>query len=408
MNSEISISDIRKEFPILNQKVNGRPLVYLDNGATAQKPLSVINSVDDYYKTYNSNIHRGVHHLSQLATNKYEESRNVVQKFINAKYNHEVIFTTGTTGGINLVASSFGRAFLNEGDEVIITAMEHHSNIVPWQMICEDTGAILKVVPINEQGELIYSEYLNLLSDKTKMVAVTHISNTLGTINPVKEMIVEAHKVGAKTLIDAAQSVPHSKVDVQLLDCDFLVFSAHKMFGPTGVGILYGKEEVLNAMPPYQGGGDMIKEVTFEKTTYNCLPHRFEAGTPNIVGGIATAEAINFINEVGYEFIEKQEKDLLDYATDSLSEIEGVKIVGTAENKASVISFIVDGMHPFDVGTLLDQMGIAVRTGHHCTQPLMDFYGIPGTIRASFAFYNTKGEVDVFIAALKKAVMMLS
>lgn len=408
MNSEISISDIRKEFPILNQKVNGRPLVYLDNGATAQKPLSVINSVDDYYKTYNSNIHRGVHHLSQLATNKYEESRNVVQKFINAKYNHEVIFTTGTTGGINLVASSFGRAFLNEGDEVIITAMEHHSNIVPWQMICEDTGAILKVVPINEQGELIYSEYLNLLSDKTKMVAVTHISNTLGTINPVKEMIVEAHKVGAKTLIDAAQSVPHSKVDVQLLDCDFLVFSAHKMFGPTGVGILYGKEEVLNAMPPYQGGGDMIKEVTFEKTTYNCLPHKFEAGTPNIVGGIATAEAINFINEVGYEFIEKQEKDLLDYATDSLSEIEGVKIVGTAENKASVISFIVDGMHPFDVGTLLDQMGIAVRTGHHCTQPLMDFYGIPGTIRASFAFYNTKGEVDVFIAALKKAVMMLS
>lgn len=404
----MNIDEIRKEFPILEQKVNGKPLVYLDNGATAQKPFAVINAVNEYYKEYNSNIHRGVHHLSQLATNRYEDSRNILQNFINAKHNHEVIFTTGTTGGINLVASSFGKAFLNQGDEVLISAMEHHSNIVPWQMICEDKGAVLKVIPINEKGELIYEQFLKLLSAKTKIVSVTHISNTLGTINPVKDMITVAHKVGAKVLIDAAQSVPHCQIDVQDLDCDFLVFSGHKMFGPTGVGVLYGKEEILNAMPPYQGGGDMIKEVTFEKTTYNCLPHKFEAGTPNIAGGIATAEAVNFMNKVGFAFIQRQERELLEYATQQMLMIDGLRIIGTAKNKASVISFLVDGTHPFDVGTLLDQMGIAVRTGHHCTQPLMDFFEIPGTIRASFAFYNTKGEVDRFITALKKTVKMLS
>lgn len=404
----MNIEEIRKSFPILAQKVNGKPLVYLDNGATAQKPSQVIDCVTTYYEEYNSNIHRGVHHLSQLATNKYEESRTVVQQFINAKHNHEVIFTTGTTGGINLIASTFSKANLQKGDEVIISAMEHHSNIVPWQMACEETGAKLKIIPMNEEGELLYDEYIDLLSERTKLVAVTHISNTLGTINPINKMIEAAHKVGAKVLIDAAQSVPHCAIDVQALDCDFLVFSGHKMFGPTGVGILYGKEEILNALPPYQGGGDMIKEVRFEKTTYNCLPHKFEAGTPNIVGGIALAEAIEFIHKIGYDFIEQQEEELLKYATFCLSEIDQVRIIGTASNKASVISFLVDGTHPFDVGTLLDQMGVAVRTGHHCTQPLMDFFSIPGTIRASFAFYNTKEEVDEFIKALRKAIMMLS
>ncbi|MCB9188617.1 MAG: cysteine desulfurase [Flavobacteriales bacterium] len=404
----MTLAEIRKQFPILEQQVNGKPLIYFDNGATAQKPLAVIHSIDDYYQKYNSNIHRGVHHLSQLATNRYEESRDILQKFVNARKNYEIIFTAGTTGGINLVASSFGKKFLDKGDEVIISAMEHHSNIVPWQMICEERGANLRVIPINDKGELIYEEYIKLLSHRTKLVAITHISNTMGTINPVRKMIVNAHEIGAKVLIDAAQSVPHMKLDVQELDCDFLVFSAHKMFGPTGVGVLYGKEELLNEMPPYQGGGDMIKEVTFEKTTYNCLPHKFEAGTPNIAGGIATAEAVKFMNEVGFDFIEHQEHELLTYATKRLSEIEGVRIIGTSSNKASVISFVVAGTHPFDVGTLLDQMGIAVRTGHHCTQPLMNFFGIPGTIRASFAFYNTKEEVDVFIAAIKKAIMMLS
>lgn len=401
------LNEIRKVFPILSREVNGRALVYLDNGATAQKPNVVIKSIDEYYSLYNSNIHRGVHHLSQLATNKYEDSRNTLQQFINARHNHEVIFTTGTTGGINLVASSFGRKYLNKDDEVLISAMEHHSNIVPWQMICEERGAQLKVIPINEKGELIYEEFLQLLSNKTRLLAITHISNTLGTINPVKEMIDEAHKIGAKVLVDAAQSVPHMAIDVQELNCDFLTFSGHKMFGPTGVGILYGKEEILNNMPPYQGGGDMIKEVTFEKTIYNCLPHKFEAGTPNIAGGIGLAAAVEFIQEIGYDFIEKQEVELLNYATEKLEQINGLRIIGTAKNKASVISFLVEGTHPFDVGTLLDQMGVAVRTGHHCTQPLMDFYEIPGTIRASFAFYNSKEEVDVLVTSLEKAIMML-
>lgn len=404
----IDLNLIREDFPILKEKVNGKPLVYLDNGATAQKPKSVIGAIEKYYSHYNSNIHRGVHHLSQLATNAYEESREVLREFINAEHSDEVIFTTGTTGGVNLVASSFGKKYLHHGDEVIISYMEHHSNIVPWQMICEERGAILKVIPINEAGELNLEEYKKLLSPKTKIVAVTHISNMLGTINPIKEMIDLAHEAGAKVLIDAAQSVPHVKIDVQSMNCDFLVFSGHKMFGPTGVGVLYGKQTLLNDLPPYQGGGDMIKEVTFEKTTYNSLPHKLEAGTPNIVGGIALAEAVRYMQKIGYDFLHEQEVRLLNYATEQLVKIEGLRIIGTAKNKVSVISFVIDGLHPFDVGTLLDQMGIAVRTGHHCTQPLMDFYQIPGTIRASFAFYNTLEEVDLLVNGLRKAVTMLS
>lgn len=404
----IDLNLIREDFPILKEKVNGKPLVYLDNGATAQKPKSVIDAIEKYYSHYNSNIHRGVHHLSQLATNAYEESREVLREFINAEHSDEVIFTTGTTGGVNLVASSFGKKYLHHGDEVIISYMEHHSNIVPWQMICEERGAILKVIPINEAGELNLEEYKKLLSPKTKIVAVTHISNTLGTINPIKEMIDLAHEAGAKVLIDAAQSVPHVKIDVQSMNCDFLVFSGHKMFGPTGVGVLYGKQTLLNDLPPYQGGGDMIKEVTFEKTTYNSLPHKLEAGTPNIVGGIALAEAVRYMQKIGYDFLHEQEVRLLNYATEQLLKIEGLRIIGTAKNKVSVISFVIDGLHPFDVGTLLDQMGIAVRTGHHCTQPLMDFYQIPGTIRASFAFYNTLEEIDLLVNGLRKAVTMLS
>ncbi|MCB9196622.1 MAG: cysteine desulfurase [Flavobacteriales bacterium] len=398
----------RDDFPILDEKVNGKTLVYLDNGATAQKPSMVIKAIEDYYNHYNSNIHRGVHHLSQVATLAYEQSRDKVQSFINAKNNYEVIFTTGTTGGINLVAQTYGRATLKAGDEVLISYMEHHSNIVPWQMICEETGAELKVIPINVKGELIWEEFLKLLSNKTKILSITHISNTLGTINPVEQMIKEAHKFGTKVLVDAAQSVPHLKLDVQDLDCDFLVFSGHKMFGPTGVGVLYGKEELLNSMPPYQGGGDMIKEVTFGKTTYNCLPHKFEAGTPNIAGGIGLAKAIEYMDLVGMDDIQKQEHQLLEYCTAQLMQINGLRIIGTSDNKASVISFVIEGLHPFDIGTLLDQMGIAVRTGHHCTQPLMDFFEIPGTVRASFAFYNTLEEVDEFIKALKKAIMMLT
>ena len=380
---------------------------YLDNGATGQKPLCVIDSISDYYKTYNSNIHRGVHHLSQVATAAYEEGREVLQKFINAKHSHEVIFTKGTTDGINLVANCFGRKFLSAGDEVIISTMEHHSNIVPWQMICEQTGAILKVIPINQNGELEMDDFSAMLSDKTKIVAVTHISNTLGTINPIESIISQSHKVGAKVLIDAAQSVPHTALNVQELDCDFLVFSGHKMFGPTGTGILYGKEDILNAMPPYQGGGDMIKEVTFEKTTYNTLPHKFEAGTPNIADGIGLAKAAEYILSIGYDFIGKHEAELLAYGTSELKKIEGLRVVGEAANKASVISFLIDDIHPFDLGTILDQLGIAIRTGHHCTQPLMDFFQIPGTARASFAFYNTKEEIDVLVKGLERAVGML-
>jgi len=402
-----TIEEIRNDFPILNAKVRGKELVYLDNGATAQKPAVVIDAINTYYKDYNSNIHRGVHHLSQVATTAYEESRDKLRGFINAPKLEEVIFTKGTTESINIVASCFGRNSLNKGDEVIISSMEHHSNIVPWQMICDEREAVLKVIPINNNGELLMEEYKKMLSDKTKLVAVIHISNTLGTINPVKEIIDLAHQKGALVLLDGAQAVPHIKVDVQDLDCDFYAFSGHKMFGPTGVGILYGKSQYLNDMPPYQGGGDMIKEVTFEKTTYNCLPHKFEAGTPNIVGGIGLGIAVDYMQEVGIDLIHNREEELLTYATEKILQIEGVKIIGEAEHKASVLSFVVKGLHPFDVGTLLDQLGIAVRTGHHCTQPLMDIFKVPGTIRASFAFYNTKEEVDQLISGLKRALPML-
>ena len=400
-------AEIRKDFPILNAKVRGKELVYLDNGATAQKPSLVIDAINTYYKDYNSNIHRGVHHLSQVATTAYEDAREKLRGFINSPKLEEVIFTKGTTESINIVASCFGRKSLNKGDEVIISAMEHHSNIVPWQMICDEREAVLKVIPINNNGELLMDEYKKLLSDKTKLVAVIHISNTLGTINPVKEIIDLAHQKGALVLLDGAQAVPHIKVDVQDLGCDFYAFSGHKMFGPTGVGVLYGKSEYLNDMPPYQGGGDMIKEVTFEKTTYNCLPHKFEAGTPNIVGGIGLGVAVDYMQEVGIDLIHTREEELLAYATEKILKIEGVRIIGEAERKASVLSFVIDGLHPFDIGTLLDQLGIAVRTGHHCTQPLMSFFEIPGTIRASFAFYNTKEEVDQLISGLERALSML-
>lgn len=403
----LNIEKIRADFPILSRQVNGKALVYFDNGATSQKPQQVIDVIDRYYQNENSNIHRGIHTLSQEATTAYEEARLVVQNFINAKHEHEVIFTSGTTGSVNLVVSSFGKKFLNKGDEVIISTMEHHSNIVPWQMICEEKGAVLKVVPINDKGEFLMEEYEKLLSENTKIVAVTHVSNTLGTINPVKEIIQKAHQKGAYVLIDGAQAVPHTKVDVQELDCDFYAFSGHKMLGPTGVGILYGKEEVLNQLPPYQGGGDMIKTVTFEKTTYNELPHKFEAGTPNIVGGLGLAAAIQYMNEVGIENIEAYEHELLSYATEQIKKIEGIRIIGEATQKASVLSFVVDGTHPSDIGMIIDKLGVAIRTGHHCTEPLMNRFNIPGTARASFAFYNTKEEIDVFIQAVERAVKML-
>ena len=401
------IQKIRADFPILSQKVNGKPLVYFDNGATAQKPQVVIDAISKYYSEINANIHRGVHTLSQLATDAYESSRLKIQQHINAEFSHEVLFTAGTTHGINLVANGFA-SILKPGDEVLVSALEHHSNIVPWQMLCEKTGAILKVIPMNNQGGLIQSDYDKLLSDKTKIVTVNHISNALGTINPIKEMIAKARKVGAAVLIDGAQATPHLKPDVQDLDCDFYVFSGHKICAPTGTGILYGKEAWLNKLPPYQGGGEMIKEVTFEKTTYAELPHKFEAGTPNIAGGIVLGVAIDYLNEVGFENIQKQEKMLLNYGTEKLLKIEGLKIYGTSAEKTSVISFNIDGIHPYDIGTIIDKKGIAVRTGHHCAQPIMNFFEIPGTIRASFAFYNTTEEIDLMVDAIKKAQIMLS
>lgn len=403
----LDIAKIRANFPILHQQVNGKPLVYFDNAATSQKPQLVIDSISNYYKTINANIHRGVHTLSQLATNAYEEARQKIQINFNAKYAHEIIFTRGTTESINLVASGFSQ-LLNKGDEVIISYLEHHSNIVPWQLACEKSGAVLKVIPINDKGELLMDAFNKLLSDKTKLVAVNHISNTLGTINPVKEIIAKAHQVGAVVLIDGAQAAPHLKVDVQDLDCDFYCVSAHKMYGPTGIGFLYGKESQLNKMPPYHGGGEMIKTVTFEKTTYAELPHKFEAGTPNIAGGIAFGTAINYINSIGIENIAQQERSLLAYGTEKLLEIPGLRIYGTSSKKASVISFNIEGIHPYDIGSIIDKLGIAVRTGHHCTQPIMDFYKIPGTVRASFAFYNTKEEIDAMVLAVKKAKQMLS
>jgi len=403
----LDIQKIRADFPILSQTVNGKPLVYFDNGATSQKPQVVIDAEVKYYNEINANIHRGVHTLSQLATDAYEVARGKVKDHINAKHAHEVLFTSGTTHGINLVSNGFS-SILKPGDEVVVSSLEHHSNIVPWQMLCEKTGAVLKVIPINDNGELIIEEFDKLLSDKTKIVTVNHISNALGIINPIKYIIDKAHSVGAAVLIDGAQAVPHLKPDVQELDCDFYAFSGHKMCGPTGTGILYGKEEWLNKLPPYQGGGEMIKEVTFEKTTYADLPHKFEAGTPNIAGGIVLGTAIDYLNSIGFENIHEYETELLEHATKRLSEIEGIRIYGTGKNKASVISFNIDGIHPYDVGSIIDKLGIAVRTGHHCAQPIMNFFCIPGTIRASFSFYNTKEEIDAMVDAVKKAQTMLS
>lgn len=403
---KFSVREIREDFPALRQLVYGKNLIYFDNGATSQKPQYVLDAINRYYSKDNANIHRGVHHLSQKATSDYEAARKYIANYLNANSSDEIIFTKGTTDGINLVAYSFGES-LKEGDEIIISTMEHHSNIVPWQMLCERKKCVLKVIPITERGDLIMSEFENLLSSKTKLVAVTHISNTLGTINPVKEIIQKAHAAGAKVLIDGAQSIQHTKIDVTDLDCDFFVFSSHKVFGPTGIGVLYGKEHILEKMPPYQGGGDMIKKVTFAKTTYNELPFKFEAGTPHIAGGICLGKALEYLSQFNIEDIEKHELMLADYAQDLLSTFEGMEIIGESKKKTSVVSFVVDGIHPFDLGTLLDKQGIAVRTGHHCTQPLMDFYKIPGTVRASFAFYNTKEEIDVFIAAVEKGISML-
>lgn len=400
------VSRIRSDFPTLSRKVYGKDLIYFDNGATSQKPQRVIDAITEYYTENNANIHRGVHYLSQLATTQYEEARKIIQQYINAPLSEEVLFTKGTTDSINLVAFSLGELF-SAGDEIIISAMEHHSNIVPWQLLCERKGCVLKVIPINARGELILEEFERLLSSKTKLVAVTHISNTLGTINPIETIIEKTHAVGGYVLIDGAQSIQHLKIDVQALDCDFFAFSGHKVFGPTGVGILYGKKELLDKMPPYQGGGDMIAKVTFEKTTYNELPHKFEAGTPHISGGICLGTAISYLSDLDLDAIHAHETELANYAEEKLRQFDGLRIIGTAEHKTSVVSFVVDGIHPFDVGTLLDKQGIAVRTGHHCTQPLMDFFGIPGTIRASFAFYNTKEEIDVFVGALKRSLEML-
>jgi len=400
------VTKIRADFPILKREVNGKPLVYLDNAATSQTPQQVIDVIVDYYSNYNANIHRGVHALSQEATDKYEEARHKIQKHFNAKHAHEIIYTSGTTHSINIVANGFS-SFIKKGDEVLVSAMEHHSNIVPWQMLCERTGAILKVIPMNQEGELLMDVYDTLLSDNTKLVFCNHISNALGTINPIKEIIDKAHRVGAAVLIDGAQAAPHLVADMQALDVDFYTVSAHKICGPTGVGTLYGKEEWLTKLPPYQGGGEMIAEVTFEKTTYAGLPHKFEAGTPNICGGIAFGAALDYMNAIGFEEIAGYEHELLEYATEELLKIDGLKIYGTAQQKTSVISFNIKNVHPYDIGTILDKLGIAVRTGHHCAQPIMDFYKIPGTVRASFSFYNTKEEVDVLVAGVKRAAAML-
>jgi cysteine desulfurase/selenocysteine lyase len=403
----LDVSKIRQQFPILHQEVNGYPLVYLDNGATTHKPKVVIDAIQQYYEKQNSNIHRGVHYLSQLATDEYEASRETVRKHFNADHLHEIIFTKGNTEAINLVANGF-RALLASTDEVLVSAIEHHSNIVPWQMACESSGASLKVIPMNDRGELDMKAYKSLLSNNTKVVAVNHISNALGTINPVKEIIQLAHQVGAAVLVDGAQSGPHSHIDVKDLDADFYCISGHKIYGPTGIGALYGKEEWLNKLPPYQGGGEMIATVSFKETTYATLPHKFEAGTPNIAGGIALKTAIDWLNDIGLDNVMAYENELLEYATQELAKIEGMRFIGEASNKAAVISFLVGDIHPYDMGMILDKLGIAVRTGHHCAQPVMDEFCIPGTIRASFAVYNTKEEVDRLVEGVKKAQQMLS
>lgn len=402
------VQQIRSQFPILQQQVNGKPLIYFDNAATSQKPLAVIKAISDYYEQYNSNIHRSAHHLAQLGEKAYEGARATIAKHINAASDVEINFVRGTTEAINLVAQTYGRQNVKAGDEIIIPEMEHHSNIVPWQMLCEEKGATLKVIPINDKGEIIFEEYLKLLSPKTKIVSIAYVSNALGTIHPVKEVIAAAHKVGAVVFIDGAQALPHMKVDVQDLDCDFLGFSGHKVFAGTGIGVLYGKKELLEAMPPYMGGGEMIKTVSFKGTTYNALPYKFEAGTPHIQGGISLGAAIDYINEIGLDEIAAYEHELLVYGTQQLSAIEGLRIVGTAENKSSVISFLINDIHPYDLGVLLNEQGIAIRTGHHCCQPLMDRFNIEGTCRASFAFYNTKEEIDALATALRRAVKVLS
>ena len=402
----INITKIRADFPILSRKVNGQDLVYLDNAATSQTPTQVIDVIADYYQTYNANIHRGVHTLSQEATEKFEQARQNIQKHFNIRKSHEVIFTSGTTHSINLVAYGFG-TLLSHGDEVIVSALEHHANIVPWQMMCERSGAILRVIPMTDNGTLDMHAYKELLNKKTKLVFVNHVSNALGTINPIEEIINKAHKVGAAVLVDGAQACGHIKPNLKKLNVDFYTVSAHKLCGPTGIGILYGKEKWLKKLPPYQGGGEMINEVTFEKTTYADLPHKFEAGTPNICGGIAFGAALDYMNSIGFEAIGSYEEGLLHYATEQLTQIEGLRIYGDNNHKTAVLSFNIDSIHPYDVGTLLDKMGIAVRTGHHCAQPIMDYYKIPGTIRASFAFYNTQDEVDTFVNGVQRAVAML-
>ncbi|MGA8162471.1 MAG: cysteine desulfurase [Acidobacteriaceae bacterium] len=402
VNSPFEMEKIRADFPILQSKVHGHPLVYLDNAATSQKPQSVIDALVRYYEGENANIHRGVHYLSQIATEEFEAGRRTVQRFVNAADASEIIFTRGTTEAINLVAQTYGRAHVGAGDEVLITAMEHHSNIVPWQLLCEEKGARLRVVPMNDAGELLLDEYEKLLGPKTRIVGLAHVSNALGTVNPVKRMIAAAHARGIPVLVDGAQAVPHIAVDVRDLDCDFYAFSGHKMYGPTGIGVLYGKAALLDAMPPYQGGGDMISSVTFEKTTYNKLPHKFEAGTPDMAGVAGLKAAIEYMNRVGVANIATHEHDLLEYATEVVGGLPGVRLIGTAREKASVLSFVLEEVHPHDIGTILDQEGIAVRTGHHCAQPVMERFSIPATVRASFAMYNTRGEVDALARGLRK------
>lgn len=402
-----NIQQIRNDFPVLQQKVNGKPLIYFDNAATSQKPNVVINAISEYYSEYNSNIHRGAHFLANKATEAYENSRNLIASYLNAKSPREINFVRGTTEAVNLVAYSYAQKNLKPGDEILVSNLEHHSNIVPWQIACEAAGAKLKVIPINDAGELLLDEFEKLLSEKTKIVAVGYISNAIGTINPIKEIISKAHKAGAKVFIDAAQALPHKAVDVQDLDCDWLAFSGHKVFAPTGIGVLYGKESVMENMPPYMGGGEMVDIVTFEKTTYNKLPYRFEAGTPHIEGGIVLGEALKYIQQIGLQNIENYEYQLLIHGTEKLSQIEGLKIIGTADKKASVISFVVDEVHAYDIGTLLDVYGIAVRTGHHCCQPLMQRFNVEGTCRASFAFYNTIEEIDFFAESLQKIITRL-
>ena len=403
----INIAKIRSQFPILKRQVNGKDLVYFDNGASTQKPITVIDALNNYYKNKNANVHRGVHFLSDLATDQFEETREEIKQFIGAKNTHEIVFTKGTTDSINLVANGY-RSLLTKGDEIIVSELEHHSNIVPWQLCCEHSGATLKVIPLKDNGELNFTEFEKLLNKNTKLVAISHISNTLGTINPIEKIIKTSHKAGSKVLVDGAQAASHIALDMQKLNVDLYCFSAHKMYGPTGVGVLYGKEEVLNELPPYQGGGEMIKEVSFEKTTYAELPYKFEAGTPNIAGVIGFKSAINFITDLGLNNIAKYENDLLKYMTSEILKIEGVEIIGTAKHKSSIISFTIEGIHPYDIGVILDKMGIAIRTGHHCTQPIMKRYNISGTARISLAIYNTKEEIDNCINAIKKAKLMLS